>query len=189
MWCTMNRSKETVQRKAMRPKKHALNGSMKLLGRRNWGKWDWSRTQTTVVTQQIPWIGKTCNMCRSTHTWTCTHRELSINTHGFSHNQQHRTKLLWLLFSTTDSVQESVQLRLTSPLQYPLWESLFGAPLLSFPNTRSHRSKAQYIKKKRPFEQEPWQKSRLQHSRFPSYMIPVSPLRIGHHRLKTCWTK
>lgn len=50
----MNESIERVQRKAMRPKKHALNGSMKLLGRKDSGKGDWPRAQKTVVTHQIP---------------------------------------------------------------------------------------------------------------------------------------
>jgi len=106
---------ERVQKKAMRPKKHALNGSMKLLVRRDSGKGGWSSTQKTVVTHQIPWIHKMCSICRFTHTRTYT--ELSINTHGFSHSQWHRTKLLWLLFSTTEAVEESTQLRFTSPLQ------------------------------------------------------------------------
>ena len=78
---------ERVQRKAMRPKKHGLNGSVKLPGRRDSGTGDWSRAQKTVVTHQIPWIGKMCNICRSTHTRPCTHTELPINAHSFSHNQ------------------------------------------------------------------------------------------------------
>lgn len=40
MLCKMNGSMETIQSKAKKPKKHSLNTNVKLLGRRDSGKWE-----------------------------------------------------------------------------------------------------------------------------------------------------
>lgn len=78
----------------MRPKKHALNGSVKLQGEELQGRKTAQGHVRLVHIRQIARIGEMHSICRSTHRQTCRHAQLFINKPSFSRRQWHRTRLL-----------------------------------------------------------------------------------------------